>query len=99
MLYAIEHKLDVDAFCIYTDSETWAGAMHPSQALRRYRVAQNKPHAAQVVVGMTATDITIADPKDPRTLDVVGFDMATPQAISEFLVATPPDAAITQLDA
>jgi 60 kDa SS-A/Ro ribonucleoprotein len=33
---------------------------------------------------MTATDFTIADPNDPRTLDVAGFDADTPSVISGF---------------
>jgi 60 kDa SS-A/Ro ribonucleoprotein len=85
MIYAEKQKLDIDAFCVYTDNETWAGGVHPSQALRSYRNAMSKPQAAEVVVGMTATEFTIADPKDPRTLDVVGFDMNTPSAISAFV--------------
>lgn len=85
MIYATELKLDIDAFCVYTDSETWAGAIHPKQALAKYRVAQGKPQAKQIVVGMTATEFTIADPADPLTLDVVGFDTMTPAAIAEFV--------------
>lgn len=85
MLYADSRKLNVDAFCVYTDSETWAGNVHPSQALRDYRARHGKPDAACVVVGMTATEFTIADPQDPKMLDVVGFDLATPQAIAEFI--------------
>ena len=34
MLYALEHEREIDAFVIYTDSETWAGDVHPAQALR-----------------------------------------------------------------
>jgi hypothetical protein len=37
MLYALERGISADAFVVYTDSETWAGAMHPVQALRQYR--------------------------------------------------------------
>jgi len=85
MIYAESEKLDVDGFVVYTDNETWAGDIHPSQALRSYRAKQNKPEAAQVVVGMTASGFTIASPDDPRTLDVVGFDLATPTAISAFI--------------
>lgn len=85
MIYAEQQKLDVDAFCVYTDSETWAGKVHPKQALASYRQKQNRPNAAQVVVGMTATEFTIADPADPRTLDVVGFDLQTPEAIAAFV--------------
>jgi 60 kDa SS-A/Ro ribonucleoprotein len=36
------------------------------------------------VVAMTATDFSIADPKDPHSLDVVGFDSALPGLIAEF---------------
>ncbi|MEI2697958.1 MAG: hypothetical protein V9E94_06310 [Microthrixaceae bacterium] len=35
MLYALDRGLAVDTFVIYTDSETWAGSLHPSQALRQ----------------------------------------------------------------
>lgn len=87
MIYAQQNKMEIDAFCVYTDSETWAGHIHPKQALRQYRENQNRPNAAQVVVGMTATEFTIADPDDPRTLDVVGFDIQTPEAISAFVSA------------
>jgi len=74
-----------DAFLVYTDSETWYGDEHPSQALDRYRNTIN-PEAKLVVVGMTANDISIADPTDVGMLDVVGFDTATPNVISEFLL-------------
>ena len=39
MLYAQAQEREVDAFVIYTDSETWAGDVHPAQALRDYRQA------------------------------------------------------------
>ena len=42
--------LSVDAFVVYTDSETWAGRIHPVQALRQYR-AQTGIAARLVVVG------------------------------------------------
>jgi 60 kDa SS-A/Ro ribonucleoprotein len=84
MLYALERDLKVDGFVIYTDSETWAGAVHPVEALRRYRSEMNIP-AKLVVVGMVANRFTIADPSDAGTLDVVGFDTATPAVIADFL--------------
>ena len=34
MLWAMERKVEVDAFCVYTDSETWHGDVHPTQALK-----------------------------------------------------------------
>jgi 60 kDa SS-A/Ro ribonucleoprotein len=33
---------------------------------------------------MTSNGFSIADPHDPGTMDVVGFDPATPQVITEF---------------
>jgi 60 kDa SS-A/Ro ribonucleoprotein len=83
MLYALEHELEVDTFVIYTDNESWAGRIHPHEALRRYR-ERTGIAARFVVVGMTATELTVADPADPLSLDVVGFDTATPELISDF---------------
>ena len=82
-LYAQAKEKEIDAFVIYTDSETWAGDVHPSQALRDYRRLSGID-ARLVVVGMVSNEFSIADPADPGMLDVVGFDTATPQLISDF---------------
>lgn len=84
MLYALERGLSVDAFVVYTDSETWAGAVHPVQALRQYRERTGIP-ARLVVVGMVSNGFSIADPDDAGMLDVVGFDTAAPAVIADFL--------------
>lgn len=73
-----------DAFVCYTDNETWAGAVHPTMAIQQYRKAVN-PNARLIVVGMTATDFTIADPSDPGMLDVCGFDASAPRLIGDFI--------------
>jgi len=83
MLYAQSLQREIDTFVIYTDSETWAGDIHPVQALRDYRRASGI-EAGLVVVGMVSNGFSIADPADPEMLDVVGFDTATPQLISDF---------------
>ena len=83
MLYAQAQKREIDTFVIYTDSETWAGDIHPAQALRDYRHASGI-EARLVVVGMVSNGFSIADPADPGMLDVVGFYTATPQLISDF---------------
>jgi 60 kDa SS-A/Ro ribonucleoprotein len=83
MLYAQALEREVDTFVIYTDSETWAGDIHPSQALRDYRRASGID-ARLVVVGMVSNGFSIADPADQGMLDVVGFDTTTPQLISDF---------------
>ena len=83
ILYAKAHKLPVESFSVYTDNETYAGSVHPNQALKDYR--QSTGLAAKLaVVGMTATNFTIADPRDAGMLDVVGFDTAAPQIMSDF---------------
>jgi 60 kDa SS-A/Ro ribonucleoprotein len=84
MIWAMGHKVECDAFVIYTDNETWCGGQHPAQALAQYRRHHN-PEARLVVVGMTATRFSIADPADPGMLDVVGFDTAAPALISGFV--------------
>jgi 60 kDa SS-A/Ro ribonucleoprotein len=83
MLYAQAQEREVDTFVVLTDSETWAGGVHPAQALRDYRRASGID-ARLVVVGMVSNGYSIADPSDPGMLDVVGFDTATPQLISDF---------------
>jgi 60 kDa SS-A/Ro ribonucleoprotein len=83
MLWAAQNKIQVDTFCVYTDSETWAGNVHPVRALKDYRQKMGIP-AKLVVVGMLANDFTIADPSDAGMLDVCGFDTATPAIISGF---------------
>jgi 60 kDa SS-A/Ro ribonucleoprotein len=83
MLWALEHKVKADAFVILTDNETWFGSIHPAQALRQYR-EQMGINAKLVVCGMVANRFTIADPNDAGMLDVVGFDTAVPQLISDF---------------
>lgn len=84
MLYALERKLEVDAFVIYTDNETWAGDVHPHEALRRYRNQVN-PRARLIAVGATATNYTVADPDDAGQLDVSGFDAEVPNLINNFV--------------
>ncbi len=83
MLWAAAQDRSYDAFVIYTDSETWAGNVHPHQALSTYR-ERVVPGARLVVAGTTSTGFSIADPADPGQLDVVGFDSAAPQLIADF---------------
>lgn len=85
MLYATKHKLQIDVFVVYTDSETWYGKVHPSQALAEYR-QKSGIDAKLIVVAMAGNNFTIADPSDAGMLDVVGFDASVPQAMREFVV-------------
>lgn len=84
MLWALENKVQADAFVIYTDSETWSGKIHPAQALDRYRQETGIP-AKLIVVGMVANHFTIARPEDGGMLDVVGFNTAVPNLMADFM--------------
>ena len=83
MLWALKNRVPVETFTIYTDNETWAGGIHPFQALRQYR-EQMGIDARLIVVGMTSTGFSIADPTDAGMLDVVGFDTAAPNIMAAF---------------
>ena len=83
MIWALQNKIQVDTFVVLTDSETWAGKIQPVQALEKYRQATGIG-ARLIVVGMTSTGFTIADPNDAGMLDVVGFDGATPAFMAKF---------------
>lgn len=83
MLYAMRKGLEIDTFVVYTDNETWSGGMHPHQALKQYR-DKTGIAARLVVVGMTATEFSIADPTDLGMLDVAGFDSAVPNLVADF---------------
>ena len=83
MVWALQNRVEVDTFQIYTDNETWYGSIHPHQALREYREKTGIP-ARLVVLAMTGTRNSIADPRDPGQLDVSGFDSAVPTLLSDF---------------
>ena len=83
MTWALANKVNVDTFVVLTDNATWAGQIHPVQALVKYRQATGID-AKLIVVGMTSTGFTIADPTDAGMLDVVGFDGATPALMAKF---------------
>lgn len=84
MLYALERKIEVDAFCVYTDSETWYGSMHPTAALKRYR-REMGIDARLAVIALAANPFSIADPNDAGMMDFVGFDASAPALLAEFI--------------
>jgi 60 kDa SS-A/Ro ribonucleoprotein len=80
MLYAQALERGIDTFVIYTDSDV--GRHHPPG--RRSPRLPPGIDARLVVVGMVSNGFSVADPNDGGMLDVVGFDTATPQLISDF---------------
>jgi 60 kDa SS-A/Ro ribonucleoprotein len=83
-MYATVHKMEVDAFIVTTDGETWAGTPHPATAFKRYKSEAGRA-SRSAVVAMTSTGFSIADPSDPSMLDVCGFDTNMFTVISEFM--------------
>ena len=84
MLEATKWGFELDAFVVYTDSETYAPSIHPQVALEAYR-KKTGIDAKLIVVGMAANNLSIADHKDPNTLNLAGFDTSTPNLISMFI--------------
>jgi 60 kDa SS-A/Ro ribonucleoprotein len=82
-IYARKNKLDVEVFQTYTDNETWAWTSHPTQELKAYRDKCGK-RVRSIVHAVCPTEFTIADPKDTDSIDISGFDSATPAFVADF---------------
>jgi hypothetical protein len=82
--HAIKHNLQIDAFIVITDCETYAPNEHPQNALIRYRELTGI-QAKLIVLGMTGNCFTIVDPTDRNTLNLAGFDTSTPEIASMFM--------------
>ncbi|MFM2064330.1 MAG: hypothetical protein RLZZ507_4001 [Cyanobacteriota bacterium] len=78
--WMIENKFKADVVCFWTDSESWAGNKHPSQALKEYRKKVN-PDVKAVYVTLTPYRISLVDPQDPLSWDFAGFDPSIPRII------------------
>lgn len=81
--HARGHRMSVDAFVLYTDSET--NGPTSSDVLRHYRTAMGIPDARMVVNAMVANDISMADQKNPLELDLPGVSSDTPKLINAFV--------------
>jgi 60 kDa SS-A/Ro ribonucleoprotein len=78
--WMMKNNFKADVVCFWTDSESWAGYKHPSQALAEYRRKVN-PNVKAVYVTLTPYNITLVDPKDPLSWDMGGFDPSMPRLI------------------
>jgi 60 kDa SS-A/Ro ribonucleoprotein len=83
MIYAKKKRMKVDTFIVITDNETWHGSIHPHQALADYRNASGID-AKLVVLAVTPTKFSIADPSDAGMLDIAGFGTDVPALLTEF---------------
>jgi 60 kDa SS-A/Ro ribonucleoprotein len=80
--YALENNIKADGFICITDNEINCG-QNPNAVLSTFR-KKITPNAVNIVVGMTATGFSVADPNDPYALDIAGFDTNCPQLIESF---------------
>lgn len=80
----LRSKDKYDVIVGLTDSETWAGGIHATQAWEQYRNKVNAK-AKLVWLGVTATGYDLVDPTDPSQLGIAGFDASVGQAISAFV--------------
>ncbi|MEM1370301.1 MAG: TROVE domain-containing protein, partial [Cyanobacteria bacterium P01_H01_bin.15] len=78
--WAIRKRVNIDVFCFWTDSESWSGNQHPSQALKTYRQRVNSK-AQAIYVTLAPYQLTLVDPQDPLSWDFGGFDPSVPRAI------------------
>lgn len=83
MIYAMKKEIPVDVFVVMTDNETWAGNIHPHEALNDYR-KKMKIDAKLAVCAFSTTRFTIGDPKDNNTINLAGFDSSIPRILAGF---------------
>ena len=83
VLWADSVGYAAENFSVYTDNETYAGSIQPSEALQKFRGKHNVA-SKLAVFGMTATNFTIADPNDGGMMDFAGFDTAAPELAQQF---------------
>ena len=81
---ATKPRVEVDAFVLLTDNETWAGNGHCTQHLAEYRAKVN-PKARLVCFSMAANHASVVDPADPLQLGAVGLDANLPAIAAEFI--------------
>lgn len=91
MLWALQNRIHAEGFCIYTDDETWAGTVHPVEAVSQCRQASGL-RSKLVVASMVAHGYrTAGGYDDAGMLQVVGLDEAAPGIIDDFLEAPIPN--------
>jgi 60 kDa SS-A/Ro ribonucleoprotein len=82
-LHAQNKRVKYETIVIITDNEINRGTVHPVQALEAYRRLVGLP-VRLVIMAVTATNFSVADPKDPHQLDVPGLDNTTPKVVHDF---------------
>jgi 60 kDa SS-A/Ro ribonucleoprotein len=73
-----------DAIIMYTDHDTNIGRQHLSPELKRYRKLTGK-NTKFFVIATTASGVTVVDPKDEHSYELVGFDTEVPNILHKAL--------------
>ncbi len=89
---AMQDVPDADAVVLITDNETWKNKQPIHVVMDRYRAITKKP-TKLIVIGLTATRYTVADPNDPYAYNIAGFSTTVPDVLSSLL-----GAAVTSTD-
>jgi len=84
IIHAMQNKMDVDAFIVMTDNESYCGAVHPTVALKEYRKKFNKL-SKLAVLATTASSFSMADQTDAGQMDFCGFDASVPTVLADFI--------------
>ena len=79
--WMIKNRYKADVICFWTDSESWAGSEHPTEALAEYRRKIN-PNLKAIYITLAPYQLTLVDPQDNLSWDFGGFDPAIPRLIS-----------------
>ncbi len=69
---------------ILTDNETWAGHIHLSEVLTRYRRKVNAL-TKLVVCAMASNAASVVDPNDPLSFGCAGLDAHLPTLVADFI--------------
>ena len=79
---AIRDNLAVETFIVITDNDVNTGR-HIFELLKKYR-QKSGIDARMIVMATVASRFSVADPSDPLSLDIAGFDSATPALVADF---------------
>lgn len=82
--YALANKQAYDGIVMLTDNETWAGKIHVSQLMERYRREVSRD-CRMACLAMTASGANVVDPRDPLSFGVAGLDAGVVDIVSQFI--------------
>ena len=82
--HAMKKKHQFDAFVIYSDGATWAGQQHVCQSLVQYR-KNMQINSKLICCNFVANGISIVDPDDIGSLNLIGLDPSIPTTINSFI--------------